>query len=75
MSILDGDKSVDRLAGQLISDTNDSGLRDGMVVDEGSLNLSSRETMAGNVDNVVNTSTDPVVAVMITSSSVTSKLS
>jgi hypothetical protein len=44
------------------------------VFKEGSLNLSCGKTMAGNVDNVINTATDPVISVMVAASAVTGKL-
>jgi hypothetical protein len=69
-SVLDGDEGVDSLSGKLIGDTDDGGLSDSGVVDQGSLDLSGGETVTGNVDNVVNTSADPVVSLVVTGSSV-----
>ena len=44
------------------------------MLDQRSLDFSGGETMAGYVDNVVYAATDPVVALMVSSRSVTSEL-
>lgn len=45
-----------------------------MVLDEGGFNLGGRETVAGDVDDIVDTAADPVVAFVVTGGSVTSEL-
>jgi hypothetical protein len=44
------------------------------MLDQRSLDFSGGETMAGYVDNVVYAATDPVVALVVSSRSVTSEL-
>lgn len=44
------------------------------VLEQGGFNFSSRETVARDVDNIVNTATDPVISVLVTASTVTSEL-
>jgi hypothetical protein len=44
------------------------------MLDQSSLNLRSRETMAGHVDDIVDTTTDPVVSVVIAACTVSGEL-
>jgi hypothetical protein len=44
------------------------------VLEQSSFNLGSGKAVTRNVDNVVNTSTDPVVSVMVTAGTITSEL-
>ncbi len=44
------------------------------MLDEGGLDFGRGQSVARDVDNVVNTATDPVVAFMIAAGSVTSEL-
>ena len=44
------------------------------MLDERCLNLSSRQSVAGNVDNIIDTSPNPVVTLVITSSTISSEL-
>ena len=44
------------------------------MLEQGGFNLSSRKTVAGDVDDIVDTATDPVVSVLVTASTVTSEL-
>ena len=74
VAVLDGNKGSNCLTSELISHTNDSGFSDSVVLDQGSLDLSSGQTVTGNVDNVIDTATDPVVTLVITSSTVTSEV-
>ena len=50
------------------SDTVDVRLR--TVLDERCLNLSSRQSVSRNVDDIVDTASDPVVAFVVTTSAV-----
>lgn len=74
VTVLDRDEGVDGLAGEFISDANNGGLGDSSVLNESGLDLGGGETVTGDVDDVVDASADPVVAVMVTSGSVTSEL-
>ncbi len=74
VALLDGDKGVDGLAGELVGDADNGGLGDGVVLDEGGLNLGGGETVAGDVDNVVDAAADPVEALVIAGGTVTGKL-
>lgn len=44
------------------------------MFDKGSLDLSSGQTVARDVDNVVNTATDPVVSIVIAASAISGEL-
>jgi hypothetical protein len=74
IAILDGNKGVDCLAGQFIADTNHGGLGNRMVLNQRGFNLGSRETVTRNIDDIVNTASDPVVSLVITSGPVTREL-
>ena len=74
IAILDGDKGVDRLSGEFIIDTNHSSFCNGVMLDQCSFNFGSGETMPRDVDDVINTTSDPVVAFVVTSSSVAREL-
>lgn len=45
------------------------------MLEEGGLNLSSRQTVARNVDDIVNTATNPVVTIVVTTSAISGELS
>ena len=74
IAILDGDKGVDCLASQFVSNTDDGSLGNGVVLNQGSLDLSCRQTVTGYVDDVVDTSSNPVEALVVTASTITSEL-
>jgi hypothetical protein len=74
VSVLDGNEGVDGLAGQLVRNTNDGRLSNGVVLNKSSLNLSSRETVTADVDDVIDTASDPVEALVVTGSTVASEL-
>lgn len=74
IAVFDGDKGVDGLTRQFIGDTDNGGFGDGVVLDEGGLNLSGRETVSRDVDDVVDTTADPVEAFVVATSSVTGEL-
>jgi hypothetical protein len=74
IAILDSNESIDGLAGKLIADTDDSGFSNGVVLDESSFDFGGGETVTADVNNVINTASNPVITLVITSSSVTSKL-
>lgn len=74
VAILDGDESIDSLAGELIRHTNDGSLGDGIVLNQGSLDLGGRQTMATNVHDVVDTAADPVESLVVTAGTVTREL-
>lgn len=60
----------DGLSGELVGHANDGSLGNAVVLNQCRLNLSGRETVTRDVDDVVDTSSDPVVAIVITSSTV-----
>jgi hypothetical protein len=74
VTILDRNKGVYSLPGELIIDTHHSSFSYGGVLDQCGFDLGSRETVTGNIDDIVDTSSDPVVAFVITSCSVTREL-
>lgn len=49
---LECDERVDRLTGQLVCGTDDGGFGHAFVEDEGGFDLSSRQTVAGDVDDI-----------------------
>jgi hypothetical protein len=44
------------------------------VLDERGLNLSCRQSVSGDVHDIINTSADPVVSLVVTSSTVSGEL-
>jgi hypothetical protein len=74
ISVLDGDESVDSLASEVVSNANDGGFGDSGVLDQSGFDLGGGETVTGYVDDVVDTSADPVVAIVVTSGSVACEL-
>jgi len=74
MTILDGHKGIDGLARELIAHPDDGSFGDGVVLDEGGFDLGRGETVTADVDHIVDAAADPVVALVITSSSVTREL-
>lgn len=72
--ILDGNKGVDRLAGELVLNADDRGLGDSMVFDKGSFDFGGGETVAGDVDDIIDTASDPVVTFVVTASTVSREL-
>lgn len=44
------------------------------MLKQGGFNLSSGEAVSRDVNNVINTATDPVVSILVTGSTVTSEL-
>jgi hypothetical protein len=44
------------------------------VLEKGSLDFSSRQTVARHVHDVINTTTDPVVSLVVTASAITGEL-
>lgn len=74
IAIFDGDEGVDGLSGKFISDTNHSSFCNGVMLDQCSFNFGSGKTMPRDVDDVINTTSDPVVAFVVTSSSVAREL-
>lgn len=74
VAILEGDEGVDGLAGQLVGNTNDGGLGNRVVLNQGSLDFGSGQTVTTDVNDVIDTSTDPVESLVVTSGTVTSEL-
>ena len=74
VAVLDGDEGVDGLARELIRDADHGGFADGLVLDEGGFDLGGREAVAGDVDDVVDTPADPVVAFVVAACAVASEL-
>ena len=60
------------LARQLVLRTDDSGLSDTGVLDQRRLDLGGRETVAGDVNDVVDTALDPDVSVLVANSTIAS---
>lgn len=61
---------MDSLAGKLVSGTNDSGLGNTRVLDQSRLDFSGTQTVTRDVDDIVDTTLDPDVAVLVPSSTV-----
>lgn len=74
VTLLERDEGVDSLAGKFIGNTDDGSFSNLGVLNQSSLNFSSGQTVSRDVDNIVNTATDPVVAVLVTTSTITSEL-
>lgn len=67
---LESDEGVDSLAGKLVGGTNDSGLGNTRVLDQSRLDFSGTQTVTRDVDDIVNTTLDPDVAVLVPSSTI-----
>jgi hypothetical protein len=74
VAVLDGDERVYRLARQLVRDAHHGCLGHGLVLDQRSLDLGSRQAVAGYVDHVVDASPDPVVALVVAACTVAGEL-
>jgi hypothetical protein len=74
VALLQGDKGRDGLARQLIGYTDDSGLANRMMLDQGCFDLGSGQAMTADINYIINAATDPVEALVITSSAVTGEL-
>jgi hypothetical protein len=74
VSVLESDKGVDGLAGELIGHTDDGGLCDGGMLEEGGLDLGGGQTVAGDVDDVVDASADPVKALVVAAGTIAGEL-
>lgn len=73
-AVLEGQERHGCLAGDLISSGNDCCLGDSLVLDQGCLDFSCRETVAADVDDVVNAATDPVESIFVTAGPVSGVL-
>ena len=62
------------MACQFVGDTNDGSLGNGVMLNEGGFDLRGRQTVTADIDNVVDTAADPVETLVVTASTVTSKL-
>jgi len=62
------------LSGQFICGPDHCGFGHALVQEESSLNFGSTQTMTRDVDNIINTATDPIKSFMISSSAITRKL-
>ena len=74
IAVLDGNKSGNGLTSKLVCNTNDSSLGNGVVLDQGGFDFGGGETVTGNVDDIIDTATDPVVALVITGGTIASEL-
>lgn len=74
IAILDCNEGIDSLSGEFIVDTDDSGFSNGVMLDQSSFNFGSRETMTADVDDIVDSSSDPVIAFVVPSCSVAREL-
>ncbi len=59
------DEGMHSLASKLICSTNNGGLGDGRMHDKGRLNLSSGQTVTGDIDDVVDTTLNPDITILI----------
>jgi hypothetical protein len=66
-----GDGVCSQLASVLHSSTHHVALT---VLDKGSLDLGGGQTVSRDVDNIVNTTADPVVAIVVTTGTISSEL-
>lgn len=74
VSVLDSDESVNSLASELVVDADDGSFGDSMVLDESGFDFGGGETMTRDVNDIIDTAADPVVTLVVTSSSVTCEL-
>jgi hypothetical protein len=74
IAVLDSHERVDCLSSKLIVDSDDSSFCDGVILNQCGFDFGSGETVTADVDNVIDTASDPVVTFVVTSSSITSEL-
>jgi hypothetical protein len=74
VAVLDGHEGVDGLARQLVVDAHHGRLGHGLVLDQRRFDLRRGEPVAADVDDVVDSSADPVVALVITPGAVAGEL-
>jgi len=74
VAVLDRDECIDGLTGELVAYTNDSGFSDCVMLDKCSFDLGGGETVTGHVDDIVDTTANPVVALVIAGGTITSEL-
>ncbi len=74
VTVLDGYKCVDSLAGKLISNTHDGRLGNRVMLDKRGLDLGSGQAVARHVDDIVDTATDPVEALVVATGTVSGEL-
>lgn len=72
--IRDRDEGVDRLAREVVVHANYRRLGHVVMLDQGRLDLGRRQPMAADVDDVVDTSPDPVVALVVASCTIAGEL-
>ena len=63
-----------RLAGQIIGEADHRGLGHCRVLDQATLKLGGAETVPGNVQDVVDSANDPVVAVFVAGHGITGQV-
>ncbi|KAH3686978.1 hypothetical protein WICPIJ_002047 [Wickerhamomyces pijperi] len=64
----------DGLTSQFIWDTNNSGFGDTDMFGQGGFDFSSGQSVTRDVDNVIDSTSDPVVAVVISTSTITGEV-
>ena len=74
IAILDCNEGIDSLSGKFIVDTDNSGFSNSVMLDQSSFNFGSRETMTADVDDIVDSSSDPVIAFVVPSCPVAREL-
>ncbi len=74
IAILNGHKGIDGLARELIAHPDHGRFCDGVVLDEGGFDFGSGETVTANVDDIVDSASDPVVTLVITARAVPREL-
>ena len=58
----------------IIVHTNNRSFRTSRVQDQSRFNFSRRQTVSGNIDDVVNTTTDPVVSILVPGATVSGEV-
>lgn len=74
-AVFQGDEGVDRLAGQLIIDAHHGGFGHSVVFNEGGFDFCRRQAMSRDVNDIIHTSSDPIVSFVITTSTIAGELS
>lgn len=74
MALLESHKGIHSLASELIGHANDSSLGNNVMFDEGGLNFRGRETVTTDVDDIIDTSPDPVEALVVSTGAITGEL-
>lgn len=74
VAILNADKGIDGLPREFVMDADHGSLANGVVFNERGLDLSGGQSVAGDVDDIVHATADPIVTLVIAGGAVTGEV-